>query len=210
VLAALLCGATIALAQEPPPDGQYAPVLYHPSKAKGTPTHGRLVGGVQLPEQGPDFFTYDAIWRISPNRGWRRWGTGRLIALALRVAAEYRAANPGVARIGIEDISRPFGGPFGKRFGGLGHASHQNGLDIDIAYPRLDRQELPPAYPYEIDRVLAQDLVDRFVAAGAEYVFVGPRTRLDTSGPVVQTLINHDDHMHVRIPRGLRTTVPAA
>jgi murein endopeptidase len=209
-LAVLLAAATVAVAQEPPPSGQYTPVVYHPSRAKGTPQHGRLIGGVQLPDQGTDFFTWDSLLGVSPNRPWRRWGTGRLIALTLRIAREYRLANPGAPRIGIEDISRPHGGDFGPRFGGLGHASHQNGLDIDIAYPRRDRLELGITSVQQIDRTLAQDLIDRFVAAGAEYVFVGPHTRLDTSGPVLQKLVAHDDHFHVRIPKGLRQTAPIA
>jgi murein endopeptidase len=197
-------GAGAATAQVPPPDGVYPPIIYRASKAKGTPQHGRLIRGVQLPEQGVDFFTWDDLYGVSPNRGWRRWGTGRLISLVVRVAHEYRAANPGAPRIGIQDISRPHGGDFGPRFGGLGHASHQNGLDVDIAYPRLDRQELGISDVREIDRYLAQNLIDRFEAAGAEYIFVGPHTRLDTTGPVIQKLIAHDDHFHVRIPRTLR------
>lgn len=206
----LLGAATFAVAQDPPPGGQYTPVVYQPSIAKGKPNKGRLLGGVQLPDQGPDFFTWDSIYETSPNRPWRRWGTGRLIALVLRVSQEYRLANPDAPRVGIQDLSRPRGGFFGRRYGGLGHASHQNGLDVDIAYPRLDRQELGVTAPWQIDRILAQDLVDRLELAGAEYVFVGPRTKLDTTGPVVQKLVFHDDHMHVRIYRALRPTVPAA
>jgi murein endopeptidase len=116
----------------------------------------------------------------------------------LRVIAEYRAANPGVPRVGIADLSRPHGGNFGRRFGGLGHASHQNGIDVDVLYPRLDFQELIPSKASQIHRALAQDLVDRFVAAGAEYVFVGPNTKLTGLKRIVQPLVHHDDHMHIR------------
>ena len=56
------------------------------------------------------------------------------------------------------------------------HVTHQNGLDADVYYPRRDRAERPPLSVSEIDRRLAQDLVDRFVAAGAELVYVGPNT----------------------------------
>lgn len=209
-LIVLLAAATVATAQEPPADGQFAPVYYRPSRAVGTPSHGKLRGGVQLPDQGADFFTWDGLLRLSPSRPWRRWGTSRLIRTVLGVAAEYRAANPGAPRLCIEDMSRPRGGDFGARFGGLGHASHQNGLDVDIGYPRLDREELGIFHPWQIDRALAQDLVDRFVAAGAEYVFVGPRTKLDTTGPVVAGLIYHDDHMHVRIRKNAHPTAPTA
>ena len=53
--------------------------------------------------------------------------------------------------------------------------------------------------PQEVDRKLAQDLVDRFVAAGAVKVFVGPHLNLKGPKNVVVPLIYHDDHLHVRI-----------
>lgn len=168
------------------------------SVSLGTPQHGGLVRGVQLPPEGTDFFTWDFPLRQAPNRPWRRWAAGRTIAIVLTVIAEYRAAHPEAPRVGIADLSRPHGGDFGKRFGGLGHASHQNGIDADILYPRLDVQELVPSKVGQIDRPLAQDLVDRFVAAGAEFIFVGPHIRLKGPKKVVQKLVFHDDHMHVR------------
>ncbi len=91
-------------------------------------------------------------------------------------------------------------GPFGPNFGGLGHASHQNGLDADVYYPRRDGAERSPRAPGEVDRRRAQDLVDLFVAAGAEQVFVGPSLGLTGPRDVVTELVNHDDHLHVRIP----------
>ena len=168
------------------------------SVSLGTPQRGALVRGAQLAPESTDFFTWDFPLNQSPNRPWRRWAAGRTIATVLAVIAEYRAANPGGPRVGIADLSRPHGGDFGKRFGGLGHASHQNGIDVDILYPRFDLQELRPSKVAQIDRGLAQDLVDRFVAAGAEFVFVGPHTKLTGPRKVVQKLVFHDDHMHVR------------
>jgi murein endopeptidase len=175
------------------------PIAWRASRAVGKPYAGRLVDGVQLPAEGRDFWTYDWGTRLSPNRPWRRWGTDRLVSTLLDVIASYRAANPGAARVGIADLSRRRGGPFGKRFGGLGHASHQNGLDADVLYPRIDGLELRAESPALVDQLLAQDLVDRFVSAGAVYVFTG--WRLDLRGPrnVVVKLSHHDDHMHVRI-----------
>ena len=114
--------------------------------------------------------------------------------------ADYARAHPEAPRVGIGDLSRPRGGNFGPRFGGPGHASHQNGLDADVYYPRLDRRERPPRHPSEVDRRLAQALVDGFVAAGAKFVFVGPRTGLRGPRRVVQVLPRyHDNHLHVRI-----------
>ena len=181
-----------------PPD--FGAITWHKSSALGSPARkGRLKNGVLLPELGEDFFTWDPIRDEIPNREWRRWGTDRLIRKVLRVLHGFRTEHDSAQRVGIMDISRPKGGQFGKEFGGLGHASHQNGLDIDILYPRKDGTETRPTRPSQVDRTLAQELVDRFVEAGAVKVFVGPR--LDLKGPrkVVTPLIYHDDHLHVRI-----------
>jgi murein endopeptidase len=181
-----------------PPD--FTAIEWRKSKALGKPAwKGRLKDGVLLPELGEDFFTWDPIKDQIPNREWRRWGTDRLIRKVLRVLHEFRTEHDSAQRVGIMDLSRPKGGRFGKEFGGLGHASHQNGLDIDILYPRKDGTETRPTKPSQVDRELAQELVDRFVEAGAVKVFVGPR--LDLTGPrkVVTPLIYHDDHLHVRI-----------
>ncbi len=118
----------------------------------------------------------------------------------LGVLDGYAAAHPGAPRVGIGDLSRPGGGDFGPRFGGRGHVSHQIGLDVDIYYPRRDRRELEPRRVAQVDGALAQDLVDRFVDAGARRVFVGPRVGLRGPAPVVQELPFHDNHLHVRLP----------
>ncbi len=176
------------------------PATIVPSQAVGRPNRGRLADGVLLPPEGPDHTTWDAIEQVTPNRDWRRVGTDRLVRTLLTVAASYRRAHPGAPRVVISDLSLPEGGRFGPEYGGLGHASHQNGLDVDIAYPRADGQEIGVDRVGQIDRKLSQALVDTFVEAGAEYVFVGPRTRLRGPRSVVQELANHDDHLHLRIP----------
>ena len=169
------------------------------SYALGKPWAGRLANGVQLTRESPDHFTWDPVLKQAPNRPWRRWGTSRLVRTVTRVLAQFHAAHPDAPRIGVGDLSRPNGGDFGPRFGGIGHASHQNGLDVDVYYPRLDREELAPTRVAQIDLRLAQDLVDRFVRAGAVKVFVGPRTPLRGPRRIVVRLYHHDDHMHVRL-----------
>jgi hypothetical protein len=178
--------------------GDYPVIRWRHSTALGVPWHGALRNGVLLPAYGRDYVTWDPVLSRYPNRDDRRWGTGRLIQTLLYVLDRYRRAHPGAPRVLIGDLSRPRGGPLTGRFGGLGHASHQSGLDMDILYPRKDRQELP-AGPKDMDRRLSQELVDRFVGAYAQYVFVGPHTGLHGPRGVVETLVNHDDHMHVRI-----------
>lgn len=170
------------------------------SLAIGKPWNGRLRNGVQLPEAGADFLSWDALRRVSPGRPWRRWGTDALVVTLERVTREFRAAHPDVPPVLIADLSRPAGGWFGREFGGLGHASHQNGLDADVMYPRADRTPRAPARVAQVDRALAQELVDRFVAAGAQKVFVGLHIGLRGKRSVVRAIPFHDDHLHVRIP----------
>ena len=172
-------------------------IRWQRSVAVGLPAGGRLVRGVRLPSAGRHFFTWDPVRRGSPNRAWRRWGTDRLVRILLRVARLHHRAHPAAARMAIGDLSRPRGGDFGPRFGYIGHASHQNGLDADVYYPRRDGTERAPRGAGQIDRRLSQELVDRFLAAGAALVLVGPATGL--AGPGVGVLANHDNHLHVRL-----------
>jgi murein endopeptidase len=184
-------------------------IVWRRSTAAGTANGGRLIAGVKLPHEGVNFHTWDPIrWR-PVNRLDRRYATDRLIRVILRVARQYRAAHPGAPRIVVGDLSRPRGGSFDGRFGSLrefgtrapsgGHVSHQNGLDADIYYPRMDRRERAPSSLAQVDRRLSQDLVNRFAAAGAQFVFVGPRTGLRGRPGIVQQLDYHHDHLHVRL-----------
>ena len=180
---------------------EYPAVRWRRSLALGSPSDGALIRGVRLPAEGRHFFTWDPVRKQAPNRAWRRWGTDGLVRVTLRVIRAHRTEHPDAPRVGIGDLSRPRGGDFGPQFGGIGHVSHQNGLDVDVYYPRKDRRERSPKRAAQVDRRLAQDLVDRFVAAGAERVFVGPKVRLAGPRGVVQVLPHHDNHLHVRLPR---------
>jgi len=173
-------------------------IRWRRSRSVGLPYAGRLVRGVQLPAEGRFFFTWDPVRRTSPNRPWRRFGTDRLVRITLRVVASYARAHPRAPRVGIGDLSRPNGGEFGRRFGGLGHASHQNGLDVDVLYPRRDRRERSATATAQVDRRLSQELLNRFLRAGARLVFVGSRSGLSGPARRVQRLPHHEDHMHVR------------
>jgi len=201
-LALTLAIAPVALAQPPEPVPPPAPepeIAYRHSMPVGLWWAGKLRRGVQLPAEGPDWFTWDPVLKRRPDRGWRRWGTDRLIRTLLDVVREYRLVHPFAPRVGIGDLSRRHGGEFGVRFGGLGHMSHQNGLDADVYYPRADGLARRAYKPSQVDRALAQDLVDRFVAAGARTVYVGPSLRLKGPRRVVEPLVHHDDHLHVRL-----------
>ena len=172
-----------------------------PSRSLGVPWDGRLVDGVQLPGSGPRFFTWDPVRKRIPNRANRRWGNDRVVRIVLRIIRDYRERFPEAPRLGVGDLSRPQGGPFGPV-----HVSHQNGLDVDVYYPRRDRRERPPRRADQVDARLSQWLVDRFVAAGATKVYVGPNLTLAGPKRVVEPLWNHDNHLHARFPRTFRAT----
>jgi murein endopeptidase len=191
--------ACLALVSGAPDRPVKARIEWHDSVAVGTNGQGSLIRGVRLPAQGRTFFTWDPVLRRQPDRDWRRWGTDDLVRTTLRVLRRFARRHPGTPRVGVGDLSLPHGGYFGPEVGGgIGHATHQNGLDIDVYYPRLDRREKPPSRPDQVDVALAQDLVDLFVAAGATTVYVAPNLPLTGPAGVVVPLVNHDNHLHAR------------
>ena len=195
----LVVSSVVAILGSTPPQAPER-VAWRDSVAVGTPAGGGLIRGVRLPAEGNSYFTWDPVLKRRPDRDWRRWGTDDLVRTALDVVRAYRREHPNAPRVGIGDLSLPEGGYFGREVsGGIGHATHQNGLDLDVYYPRLDGRERPPERVDQIDVPLAQDLVDRFAHAGAVEIFVGPNTPLVGPPDVVSALANHDNHLHVRI-----------
>jgi len=191
--------ASLGPIKRPKRPAVFEAVRYRDSRALGLPYAGRLSRGTQLPARGPHFETWDPIRRSIPNRGWRRFATDDLVRMVMRVQRRYGAAEPGELPMLVGDLSRTRGGDFGVKYGIVGHASHQNGLDVDVYYPRKDGRRGVPRRPAAVDRRLAQRLVDLFVAAGAETVLVGPNVALKGPPAVVQPYPNHDNHLHVRI-----------
>lgn len=162
--------------------------------SRGLPYAGSLDGGTRLPLRGPDWVTWHPVEDTVPNAPGRLYAHERTIHRVVSVVSAYRVANPRAARVVVGDLSFREGGPMDQ------HVSHQNGLDVDVYYPRRDGAERAPATTDQLDRALAQDLLDRFVAAGAEKVFVGYSTGLHGPHDVVVPYPNHEDHMHVRFP----------
>ena len=197
-MSARCCTRSRKPAAKPKARPQTPQIVWRDSRSIGLPYAGRLENGVQLPAFGKDFVTANPLGS-GYNPAFRRWGSERLVRLILRVTAQYHRLHPKAPRVVIGDMSLQHGGPF-VGYGGLGHKSHQNGLDVDIPYPRKDGAEREPQSVSDIDMKRAQDLVDLWVRAGAQFVFVGPNTGLTGPAGIVQTLVYHDDHMHVRLP----------
>jgi hypothetical protein len=141
--------APVARVERPPtsrPDARkrqrrWPRIKWRASTPLGSPSAGRLLGAVRLPAEGEHFATWDPVLKRSPNRWWRRNGTDGLVRVLLRVTSRFAAAHPDAPRVLVGDLSRPRGGDFGRRFGPLGHVSHENGLDADVYFPRRDRSE---------------------------------------------------------------------
>lgn len=165
------------------------------ASAHGLPYAGSLHDATQLPVEGPDWVTWNPVTDRGPNRPERLYGHQRTIRAIVAVAAAHRAAHPNAPRLVIGDISYAHGGPMSE------HVSHQNGLDVDVYYPRKDRALRAPGSAADVDRRLAQDLLDRFLDAGARMVFVGYHTGLHGPSGVVVPYPNHENHLHVRFPR---------
>jgi hypothetical protein len=182
------------------PKEKPAPVVKEPqvewrhATSVGLQYAGRLQNGTQLPLEGPDWVTWNPATDSSPNQPWRLYGHERTIRAVLAVLSAYRAAHPEAPRVVVGDISFRDGGRMDQ------HVSHQNGLDVDVYYPRLDRHLSAPRTTSQIDRRLAQDLLDRFLAQNAKMVFVGYSTDLRGPSGVVIPYPNHENHMHVRFP----------
>jgi murein endopeptidase len=173
-------------------------IEWHHATSVGLPYGGSLIDGTQLPVEGSNWVTWNPVTDSVPDAPKRLYGNEHTIRAIVSVTDAYRAANPGAPRVVVGDISRAGGGPMWDE-----HVSHQNGLDVDIYYPRLDRTLRAPVAPDQIDHRLAQDLLDRFVAAGAQMVFVGYSTGLHGRAGVVIPYAGHEYHMHVRfVPRG--------
>jgi murein endopeptidase len=181
----------------PPPPAPPAPtearVQWRDSIAHGSANSGWLERGVILPEEGPGFYTYDPRTQTPPNSASRRHGTAMLVRQIIALGRWWEETFPESPRLGIGDLSHEGGGSFDL------HASHENGLDVDIRMPRADARE-GRVGPDTYDRRRSQALVDRLVAQGAQYVLKGGSIDVRGPGGIVMYWPNHEDHFHVRFP----------
>jgi len=184
-------------ASEKPPAPEVPPVEWHDSRALGTPNAGSLVNGVRLPPSGSGYYTYNPATQQQPGGSDREWGTARLVREVIGLGKWWARTHPKQPLLGIGDLSRQMGGPFTGP--GVGHQSHQNGLDVDIRLVRRDGAEAA-ADPASYDPALTQAVIDHLVSRGAALVLIGPS--LDLHGPsgIVMRWPAHDDHLHVRFP----------
>lgn len=154
--------------------------------AGGTYTDGCLINGRQLIDEGAGYYHY--LGEDDP--GTDNWGTNELLDFIKDVGRNWGLLR---TRIGILDLSLRKGGPFPP------HTAHQNGLDVDVRYVRIDLESLPVTiYSEDYDQDLSRELIKAFLDSGASVIFSSDNGLLDISG--VSFVPQHDDHFHVRLP----------
>ncbi len=100
-------------------------------QAKGFYSGGSLLNPNELPLEG---FGFVKLFRPR-NRG---FGTFDLITLLQETSAQLQLLHPSRDRVQVGDASQEVGGRVS------GHVSHQNGLDVDVAFLRVDQTEQDP------------------------------------------------------------------
>ncbi len=129
---ALGLGDALADAARDRTRGPGARRLSHRSRSQGFPFQGKLRNGVRLRESR--FVRYVPEYAQAGNH----FGTWELVQLieraAYRVSRRVRDAS---SKLSVGEISRRRGGRI------PGHASHQNGRDVDLAFYMLDARERP-------------------------------------------------------------------
>lgn len=102
-------------------------------QAVGFYSDGTLTHPSELASQG-----YGFLKLFLPRD--RAYGSEELLNLIRFAASGMRLSHPRGERLQVGDISQREGGRIS------GHASHQNGLDADIVYYRLDHREQDPQH----------------------------------------------------------------
>ncbi len=96
-------------------------------QAIGRHTSGRLMNASLLPEEGPGYFVRSNLKVIKEDLR-PTWGADVLVQLITEATTEFKKLYPEGPRVQVGSLSKKSG----RRLGG--HVSHQNGLDVDIAF----------------------------------------------------------------------------
>ena len=145
-------------------DGLSLPEVEDGGESRGSPDRGRLLHGVQLPEN-EDLYTV--------RRPDFAYGSSHMVENLQLALAKFRTQSDFPHELIISDMSRPRGGRYGH------HDSHQSGRDVDIWLPRTDDVEpgKPPASASQIDWPATWSLVKALIRTGeVQYIFL-TRTR---------------------------------
>ena len=185
-------------------------------QAQGFYSHGTLMNASEFDLEGDGFIK---IFRPR-MRGFATYDMTEVVAIAAsQLAQDYRNGE----RIQIGDVCAEHGGQLAE------HISHQNGLDADIAYLRMNHHEQDPDVITGFEEIFVQNgkitanydlernwtFVKNIYATGRLVrIFMDPVIKAaiceytqqigeNESGAEVlrriRPLANHQDHMHIRI-----------
>lgn len=201
---------------EPDPAPDLPPVTGNPdlgtALAVGFYSDGSLKYAEEFPDTGVGFYKLF----LPRDRG---WSTRSLINIVAKAAADVLAQIPNGARLQIGDAGLHNGGY------ASGHASHQNGLDVDLRYYSVNRAEQSPNTTSGFNEQFVSSgkvtsnfdmprnwlAIKSMVGSGkVSRIFVDPAIKSAFCGypaaagqtEVFRRLIpyaNHGNHMHVRI-----------
>lgn len=103
----------------------------HAAMPVGTPNNGALINGEGLEEQGEGFMQ---LFRETGHF----YASRTMLSMLKQTAADLNQRYPNQDRLQIEAISAKEGGDI------EGHASHENGLDVDLGYFKVNGIEHDP------------------------------------------------------------------
>ena len=162
-----------------------------PSSPQGVPNKGKLIGGLNLPDKGTGYFHFRGTDGVDKDD----WGSLTLLTCLESVGRALRAE--GIV-LNVGDLSLRGGGRFPP------HASHQNGMDVDLRYVRRDRRSAPldlrsdsAAY----DPVATKKMFDIFLRfCPVRLIFVDTdRVNFPLDDDRIFHADGHSNHAHVRL-----------
>ncbi len=176
-------------------------VDFDPTIAHGAPSNGWLEGGLNLCDTSDGCYRYNPQGKSGTDEySYDDWGTLALLNMIEGAGRAWRINGYSSAKIGMGDLSLMQGGT------GLGHTSHENGLDVDIRYVRNDGQQIglniASVDSVYYDESLTWALLDHLISQGNVCaVFVDTlHCNLNHIGySFITHWPGHSDHFHVRI-----------
>lgn len=165
-----------------------------PSRSVGKPFGGSLPEGVNLPDNGEGY-------KHSPGGDPVDSDDWSVLAMVQCVEAVGQRLRPQGRELGVTNLSKRGGGRF------VPHKSHQNGVDADMRYPRLDKKNLPLDLKRDPDRYNRDATLALFKLFGeickVDVIFAD-LTRVgfddgDVPGVRIAHVAGHSNHFHLRL-----------
>jgi len=171
----------------------------NPTIAHGIPTEGWTENALNLRDSETGYYHFNGEDATDTDD----WGTLHIINMIEGAGRKWYANNALPPRIQVADLSwgNVFTGMFGGKFGD--HASHQNGLDVDLRYLRIDDHELSlniATNPDKYDVTATIALINTLLMyCDIDLIYVDTvHAGIRVSDPI-KHWPGHQDHFHVRI-----------